>query len=125
MIIENKASLWLGYFEEEERFREYFKVSYDEDGKYIPSEFQKSFEIKKYDLYAVETDWLSQNCIDVMSLLQGFSGDEEIIPQFEKMIEASNVEKYNSIVLLYNFQYEADIISDGRMNFIGCVDVHI
>lgn len=84
MITENKVSLWLGHFEEEERFREYFKVTYDEDGNYISSEFQKSFEIKKYDLYAVETDWLSQNCIDVVSLLQGFSGDEEIIPQFKK-----------------------------------------
>lgn len=125
MITENKVSLWLGHFEEEGRFREYFKVSYDEDGNYIPSEFQKNFEIKKYDLYAVETDWLPQNCTDVRLLLQGFSGDEEIIPQFEKIIEASKVVEYNSIVLLYNFQYEAGIISDERMHFIGCVDVHI
>ena len=43
---ENKVSLWLGYFEKENDFRDYMKVRYDKDGNYIPSKFQELFAIK-------------------------------------------------------------------------------
>ncbi len=55
-VKENKVSLWLGYYENADDFKNCIKVSYDEDGNYIPSNFQESYTIKKYDLDAIETD---------------------------------------------------------------------
>lgn len=125
MIKEKKASLWLGYFENEDDFRNYMKVSYDEDGNYIPSKFQENYGIKKYDLDTSEIDWISDKCIDVESLLAGFSNDFEIVPQFKKMLEYKNVEKYNSIVVLYNFEYINCNRKNEKLEYIGCVDVSL
>lgn len=125
MIKENKASLWLGYFENEDDFRNYMKVSYDEDGNYIPSKFQENYGIRKYDLDTSEIDWISDKCIDVESLLAGFSNDFEIVPQFKKMLECKNVEKYNSIVVLYNFEYINCNRKNENFEYIGCVDVNL
>lgn len=125
MIKENKVSLWLGFFEDDNSFKQYIKVSYDEDGNYIPSKFQESYAIKTYDLDAIESDWISDRCSDVSTLLTGFSNDYEIIPQFETLLDGKEIEKYNSIVLLYNFEYANDYCTDGKLEYIGCVDVSI
>ncbi len=125
MIKENKVSLWLGFYENADDFKNYIKVSYDEDGNYIPSDFQKNYAIKRYDLDAIESDWISERCSDVESLLTGFSGDYEIIPQFRKMLEHKNIENYNSIVLLYNFEYVNIDCVDQKLEYIGCADVSL
>lgn len=125
MIKENKVSLWLGYFEDSNAFKEYIEVSYDEDGNYIPSKFQTHYGIKRYDLETVESDWISDRSNDVESLLAGFSGDYEIIPQFKKMLEQKKIEDYNSILLLYNFEYTNTDYIDENLEYIGCVDVFI
>ncbi len=53
----------------------------------------------------------------------GFSGDYEIIPQFQKMLEHKNIQNYNSIVLLYNFEYTGVDYVDEKLEYIGCADV--
>ena len=123
MIKENKVSLWLGNYENAEDFKKYIKVSYDKDGNYIHKNFKKSYAIKKYDLDAIESDWISNRYSDVESLLAGFSGDYEIIPQFQKMLKHKNIQNYNSIVLLYNFEYTGIDYVDGKLEYIGCADV--
>lgn len=123
MIKENKVSLWLGCFESAEEFEQYMNVSYDEDGNHIPSAFQKSFGIKRYNIDMAETDRISDRCLDVESLLEGFSYDYEIIPQFKEMLGQREIEAYNSIVLLYNFRYEGECNKAGNMEYIGCADV--
>ena len=55
--------------------------------------------------------------------LVGFSGDYEIIPQFQKMLEHKNIQNYNSIVLLYNFEYTGVDYVDEKLEYIGCADV--
>lgn len=42
MVKENKVSLRLGFYENADDFKRYIKVSYDEDGNYISSNFQES-----------------------------------------------------------------------------------
>ena len=123
MVKENKLSLWLGFYENADDFKNYIKVSYDEDGNYIPSNFQESYAIKSYDLDAIESDWILERCSDVESLLAGFSGDYKIIPQFQKMLEHKNIQNYNSIVLLYNFEYTGVDYVDEKLEYIGCADV--
>jgi len=125
MIKENKVSLWLGFFENADDFKKYTEISYDEGGNCIPSIFQKSFAIERYDMDKVESDWISERCSTAESLLTGFSGDYEIIPQFSKMLEQKNIEKYNSIVLLYNFEYTGINRKSEKFEFIGCADVSL
>lgn len=121
MIKENKVSLWLGVFENPDEFENYVNISYDEQGNQKLSEFQKNYKIEKYDFDGIETDFLSDQVLDVKSLFEGFSWDYEIIPQFKKMLEHKNL-NYNSIVLLYNFEYTGNILTDGKLEYIGCAD---
>ena len=122
---ENKVSLWLGYFEKENDFRDYMKVRYDKDGNYIPSKFQELFAIKKYNLDLSEIDWISDKCTDVELLLAGFSNDFEIIPQFKEMLENRDIVKYNSIVLFYNFGYKNNNCPTAELEYIGCANVNL
>ena len=46
MVKENKVSLWLEFYENADDFKNYIKVSYDEDGNYIPSNFRKALQLK-------------------------------------------------------------------------------
>lgn len=125
MIKENKVSLWLGFFENIDDFKSYINGSYDEKGNYIPSKFQENYDIKKYDLDAIETDWISNGCPDVESLLTGFSRDFEIIPQFKKILKHKKIQNYNSIILLYNFEYENNNCFDEQVEYIGCAEVSL
>lgn len=125
MIKENKVSLWLGYFEEQEDFTNYVKVLYDEEGNYITSKFQLDYSIEKYNLDTAEMEWLSESCTEVEELLAGFSGDYEIIPQFEIMLRGKDIQKVNSIVLLYNFEYDNDKVNCDTLEFIGCANVSL
>ena len=123
MIKDSRVSLWLGCFETPEEFAEYVDVKYDEDGNSIHSLFQEEFGISRYDQDAIERDWIASRCNDLKALLEGFSCDSEIIPQFEIMLRNEDICKYNSILLLYNFEYEnIPPNEDKRMDYIGCVD---
>jgi len=125
MIAENKVSLWLGCFENEQVFREYICESYDKDGNYVLSDFQKDFSIMRYDFDSVESDWFSHSFTDTESLLSGFSGDFVIIPQFSKMLQDTQIERFNSILLLYNYEYTGDLRFGGNLEYIGCADIDI
>ncbi len=74
---------------------------------------------------AMESDWISERCSTVETLLSGFSGDYEIISQFEKMLEEKNIERYNSIIFLYNFEYTCNDYIEKELNYIGCADVSL
>ncbi len=125
MINENKVSLWLGKFENAEAFNTYINIGYDEDGNTIPSNFQIDFGIEKYDLEAVESDWMSDPCEDIDTLLTGFSNDFEIIPEIKPFLENIDLKEYNSILLLYKFDY-SQVNQEGKeMRFIGTVDVNL
>ena len=119
---EGKVSLWLGNFNNEETFREFMEIKYTDDGDSIPSKFKKQFKIDYYDIDFSEVDYMEEKSNDLEVLLEGFSNDYEIIP---KLNEKYNGGIYNSIVLLYDFEYDNNINYKNRNNileFIGCVD---
>lgn len=123
MIEKNKVSLWLGRFDSKEAFMNYINITYDEDGNEIPSCFQADFGIKKYDFDAVESDWISEDCADVASLLVGFTEDEILISRFENLLKYRKLSQYNSILLIYDFNYSKESVSNNKMDFIGSVDI--
>ena len=122
MIREHKVSLWLGSFESVAEFNAFINVAYDENGNQIPSKFQETFEIKKYDMDAIETDWIDERVDNVEELLEGFSADEEIIPAFKEMLKDRDIKMYNSIILLYRYEYDGEKTHESNMDFIGVVD---
>lgn len=119
---EGKVSLWLGTFNDEETFRELMEIKYTDDGDSIPSKFKKQFKIDYYDIDFSEIDYMEEKSNDLQVLLEGFSNDYEIIP---KLNEIYNGGMYNSIVLLYDFEYECNggnyKDGDNELKFIGCV----
>lgn len=120
---EGKVSLWLGIFNDEETFRKFMEIKYTDDGDSIPSKFKKQFKIDYYDIDFSEIDYMEEKSNDLQVLLEGFSNDYEIIPRLN---EKYNGGMYNSLVLLYDFEYQhnGDSYKDGdnELEFIGCVD---
>ena len=119
---EGEVSLWLGNFSDEESFREFMEIKYTNDGDSIQSEFKKQFKIEYYDIDFSEVDYTEEQSNDLKVLLEGFSNDYEIIPKFKEKYSGN---MYNSIVLLYDFEYDNNINYKNRNNileFIGCVD---
>lgn len=120
---EGKVSLWLGIFSNEEIFREFTEIKYTDDGDSIPSKFKKQFNIDYYDIDFSETDYMEEKSDELQVLLDGFSNDYEIIP---KLNEKYKKFIYNSIVLLYDFEYDCNsenyIEGENKLDFIGCVE---
>lgn len=120
---EGKVSLWLGNFSDEESFREFMEIKYTDDGDSISSKFKKQFKIEYYDIDFSEVDYMEEQSNNLEILLEGFSNDYEIIPKFKEMYDGH---MYNSIVLLYDFEYDANKINykneNNVLDFIGCVD---
>ena len=120
---EGKVSLWLGNFNNEETFREFMEIKYTDDGDSIPSKFKKQFKIDYYDIDFSEVDDMEEKSNDLEVLLEGFSNDYEIIP---KLNEKYNGGIYNSIVLLYDFEYDSNGENykdeNNTLDFIGCVE---
>ena len=120
---EGKVSLWLGNFNNEKTFREFMEIKYTDDGDSIPSKFKKQFKIDYYDIDLSEIDYMEEKSNDLEVLLEGFSNDYEIIPKLKENYDGN---MYNSIVLLYDFEYDSNKINykneNNILDFIGCVD---
>ena len=120
---EGKVSLWLGNFNNEKTFREFMEIKYTDDGDSIPSKFKKQFKIDYYDIDFSEIDYMQEKSNDLEVLLEGFSNDYEIIPKLKENYDGN---MYNSIVLLYDFEYDSNKINykneNNILDFIGCVD---
>lgn len=99
------VSLWLGVADSIESLDAYTNTSYSEDGEFEGSEFTRSFDIQYHDENFKEAE-----CIDrsksVASLLEGFSYDDTIVPQFEELLGKELITGMNAVVLLYNFNYK-------------------
>ena len=122
MIKKNKVSLWLGFFENKEEFIKYMNIGFDEDGNYVKSKFQEDYGIEKYDMDLIETDWIEDVATDVETLLAGFSYDFKIIPEFDIELKKLDISRYNSIILLYDFEYDNNKKNVNNMNYITCVN---
>ena len=120
---EGKVSLWLGNFNNEKTFREFMEIKYTDDGDSIPSKFKKQFKIDYYDIDFSEIDYMEEKSNDLEVLLEGFSNDYEIIPKLKENYDGN---MYNSIVLLYDIEYDSNKINykneNNILDFIGCVD---
>ncbi|WP_121616433.1 immunity 22 family protein [Virgibacillus halodenitrificans] len=103
--MKNDVSLWLGCFQNFDEVEKYTEIKYDEDGDSIPSVFEREFNLGYYDRDLIEKDWILDSEDDIKELLIDFSYDNQLIKQFNNVNLKS---KYNTIILLYNYNYDKD-----------------
>ncbi|MDQ0233544.1 immunity 22 family protein [Metabacillus malikii] len=103
--MKNDVSLWLGHFSNFDDVEKYTELIYDEDGDSIPSVFEREFKLGYYDRDIIEKDWIPNTTDDIKELLVDFSYDEQLIKQF---INVKLSSKYNTIILIYNYNYDKD-----------------
>lgn len=119
-----KVSLWLGYFQQEKIFRDFMKL----ERVNINSErslFKERFGISQYNSNFSEIDYMEGRSPDLSELLDGFHRDYEIIKNFGKIFPNKDNEWFNTVVLLYDFEYDGtyEVYNDGEneLRYIGCV----
>jgi Immunity protein 22 len=101
--LKNDVSLWLGNFSNFDEVEKYTEIIYDEDGDSIPSVFEREFKLGYYDRDLIEMDWVQDTEDDIKELLVDFSYDDQLIKQF---IDVKLNSKYNTIILIYNYNYD-------------------
>lgn len=120
---ENYVSLWLGKIKSKKEMNKYLRIKYTRDGDFIPSKFAKDFMISRYDDDFREAEVLDDLSSNAYELLDGFSYDESIIPYFKNIIEKDLSDSYNTVILLYNFEYDDSVLEVnneiGYIKFIG------
>lgn len=101
--MKNNVSLWLGNFRNFDEVEKYTEITYDEEGDSIPSVFEREFKLNYYDRDLIEKDWIPDTKNDIKELLVDFSYDDQLIKQF---INVKLISKYNTIILIYNYNYD-------------------
>jgi thiamine pyrophosphokinase len=118
---EGFVSLFIGNSNSYEELQKYVLVSYTEDGDSIPSKFEKDFGIEYYNEDFREVEFCSQSSNDLRFLLEGFSYDEEIVPEFINICGERLDQEVNSVILLYDFKYDAKVDKANQFKFLGTV----
>ncbi|WP_394187204.1 immunity 22 family protein [Metabacillus halosaccharovorans] len=112
------VSIWLGNIKDEESIGEYVDLIYDEDGESVPSQFFIDFNIDmdETDEDTIEKAVYKDSSSDISILIDGCSYEEIIIPKIKNNIDLKKT--YNAVILIYNFEYNNEVISAGAFDFI-------
>lgn len=122
------VSLWVGYSESDEKLLDYVSIDYeeDEDGD-DNSQFEKDFGIDDVDEDFMERIFLDNETDSINYLLSGCSYEDKVIPEFEKIFVSG--EKFNSGLLLYDYDYDRNITINKneycRLRFIGTIKIKL
>ncbi len=118
---EGFVSLFIGNSKSYNDLQNYILNSYTEDGDLLSSEFEKDFNIDYYNEDFREVEFYDEPSNDLRVLLEGFSYDEEIIPKFIELCGERLNQEANSVILLYNFQYNGNVNEKNQFRFLGTV----
>lgn len=109
---ENKVSVWVGRLNNEEQFKNYIEVDYNDDGDMV-SNFMSDFDIEYYDEQFQEALF---NTSGVRSdIFKDFSYSENFLTN----IPAQDFSVLNCFILLYNFNFSEDIKKSDNFKFLG------
>ncbi|MBH8606983.1 immunity 22 family protein [Thermoactinomyces sp. CICC 10521] len=106
---EGYVSLFIGNLSSFEELENYVMQSYTEDGNLVNSEFGKDFNIEYYDDDFREVEFHNEPSRDLRVILKSFSYDEKIIPEFIGICGEHLDQEANSVILLYNFDYDGNV----------------
>lgn len=118
MEVHGMVSIWLGNMETQDQLDVYMEVTYDEEGDSIPARFFVDFNIDMIDVDEdfIEKEVLEEASDDISVLLTGCSYDDTILSRIKEEVKLKK--SYNSIVLIYNFQYDNAVSNFEGFDFV-------
>ncbi|MGQ7106292.1 immunity 22 family protein [Bacillus cereus] len=118
MEVHGIVSIWLGNMKTQDQLDAYINVTYDEEGNAMPASFFVDFNIDMIDVDEdfIEKEVLEEASDNVSMLLTGCSYDDKILSRIKEVVKLNK--SYNSIVLIYNFQYDNSVSNCEGFNFV-------
>lgn len=113
MRVQNKVSVFVGYFPSKTHLEEYIQEHFTEEGD-IFSDLMKDIDTDFIDNQFMETLFVGKSL--TISDLNDFSYSENFINKL-----AYDMSNFNSLILLYNYEQEATFLS-GKIKLIGIFD---
>ncbi|HFK1715446.1 immunity 22 family protein [Bacillus cereus] len=118
MEVHGMVSIWLGNMKTQDQLDAYIDVTYDEEGDAIPASFFVDFNI---DMIDVDEDFIEKGVLeeasdDISMLLTGCSYDDKILSRINEVVKLKK--SYNSIILIYNFQYDNSVSNFEAFDFV-------
>lgn len=113
---QNKVSLWIGNLSSEEVLNKIMLEVYNDEGD-SNSLFKEAFNIDYIDNQFQEV-FFYENLQTKQEVFEGFS----YIESFMSDIPEVNWSKKNSIILLYNFEYNGNVKSKLGLDFVKVLD---
>jgi hypothetical protein len=116
------VSVWVGEFPNETALLRF--VAQDFRSSPPRSEFSTAFQLGRFDEDFREASWKAQLPHDMGTSFVNFSWAASYIEELKKKLEAIGYDGYNSIVMLYRFNYSNPTVThmekDGiRVTFVG------
>ena len=124
-IKNESVAIWLGYFNNQEKFEEFTKVHYElletsKDMSAMNSLFDNAFNLEEYDREIVERGFHTY-CKSYYELLQYASYLSEYVKDL-----STEETKYNCLILIYDYHYDGDVATyqdgENRMDFFKNLD---
>ncbi|MGM0923926.1 MAG: immunity 22 family protein [Bacillota bacterium] len=120
-------SLWLGNFPTEDELKQYVELKFNKLGDRISSKFMQDFNIDfvDYNQDLLERTFINHSTKSLKVLLKGSSYEDKLLPQLIEHYGESIKENFNSVIRLYDFEYNevVDEVKSANKNilFMGAV----
>ncbi|KAA0745182.1 hypothetical protein DN389_11980 [Bacillus sp. AY3-1] len=120
-------SLWIGNFRTKQSLKEYVEIKFDEVGDRTQSKFMRDFNLDfiDYNQDLLESTLIEDSTTSLTTLLSGSSYETEILSQFVEHYGEELPEIYDSVIRLYDFEYDGDIdevkFKSGNLIYMGSV----
>lgn len=123
METENTVSIWIGNFATKLDLDEFINLKYDDEGEVVPSLFydQYNIDIDDIDDYLIEKEVFETSFTNLFDMLKGASYDNVIINNLKQKGINPNIEPNNTLILIYNYQFDSNILRTINTEFIVTV----
>lgn len=123
METENTVSIWIGNFTDQSQLDHYLQINYDEDRETVPSQFliENSIDMDDIDDDFIESEVYDVKHSNLERMLKGASYEQTILRNLKEEGINMIIPPSNTIILLYNYHYIANVVARENTRFIGTV----
>ena len=124
METENTVSIWIGNFADKSQLIHYLQINYDEDGEAVPSEFliENGIDLNDIDDDLLEAEIYDLEHSNLEQMIKGTSYGQTILRNLKGEGINTIIPPSNTIILLYNYHYIANVVARENTRFIGTVN---
>ena len=123
METENTVSIWIGNFATKLDLDEFINLKYDDEGEVVPSLFydQYNIDIDDIDDYLIEKEVFETSFTNLFDMLKEASYNNIIVNNLKQKGINPNIEPNNALILIYNYQFDSNILRTINTEFIATV----